>query len=183
MTALPELTTDRLHLRPFTLADAPIVQRLVGDRAIADTTLNIPHPYEEDMAKEWIVSHQPRFERGEGVNFAIVRREDEALIGAIGLMVNPSHDRAELGYWIGKEYWSQGYCTEAARAVLHYGFTAFNLNRIFAHHFSRNPASGRVMEKIGMKYEGCLRQHVKKWDVYEDMRVYGILKSEYKSAV
>ena len=177
-----ELTTDRLLLRPFTLSDAPTVQRLAGDRDIASTTLNIPYPYEDGMAEEWIKKHSEQFEQREEVTFAITLRQDKALIGAISLMaLDQQHARAEMGYWIGKPYWNNGYCTEAAEAVLRYGFTELGLNRIYAHHFGRNPASGRVMEKIGMVYEGCLRQHVQKWGVSEDLKIYAILKSEYES--
>ena len=183
MAKRPELITDRLLLRPFTLADAPLVQLLAGDRDIASNTLNIPHPYEDGMAEEWISTHHEKFERGELVNFAIVLRNDDVLIGAIGLVINQQHENAELGYWIGKPYWGNGYCTEAAKAVLHYGFTALGLNRIHAFHMSRNPASGRVLEKIGMKYEGCLRQHGKRWGVFEDLEMYAILKSEYESSI
>ena len=181
MTAQPELRTDRLLLRPFTLADAPIVQRLAGERDIASTTLNIPHPYEDGLAEEWISTHQNRFEEGESVTYAIVLYEDGDLIGAISLMdISKRHQHAELGYWIGKPYWNNGYCTEAARAALRYGYRALGLNRIFACHLSRNPASGRVMEKIGMTYEGCQRQHAEKWGVFEDLKMYAILKSEYE---
>jgi RimJ/RimL family protein N-acetyltransferase len=176
------LLTDRLLLRPFTLADAPDVQRLAGDRDIASTTLNVPHPYEDGMAEQWIGTHQERFDRGELVNFAITMRQDGTLIGAIGLVIDQKHEHAELGYWIGKPYWGNGYCTEAAEVVLHYGFTVLGLNRIYARYMTRNPASGRVMEKAGMRYEGCLRQHVKKWEVFEDLNVYAILKSEYEHA-
>ena len=181
MAKRPELITDRLLLRPFTLADAPVAQQLAGDRDIASNTLNIPHPYENGMAEEWISTHQEQFEQGESVIFAITLRNDDGLIGAIGLTINQRYERAELGYWIGKPYWGNGYCTEAAKAVLHYGFTVLGLHRIYATHMSRNPASGRVMEKIGMKYEGCSRQHAKRWDVFEDLKMYAILKSEYES--
>jgi ribosomal-protein-alanine N-acetyltransferase len=180
MAERPELKTDRLLLRPFTLADAPAVQRLAGDKDIASTTLSIPHPYEDGMAEQWINSLQERFEQGEFVNLAVVLLADGALIGSIGLQINQAHENAELGYWIGKPYWGNGYCTEAARAVLHYGFTKLGLHRIAAHHLSRNPASGRVMEKIGMQYEGCERQRIKKWGVFEDVKMYAILKDEYE---
>ena len=80
-----ELTTDRLLLRPFTLSDAPTVQRLAGDRDIASTTLNIPYPYEDGMAEEWIKKHSEQFEQREEVTFAITLRQDKALIGAISL--------------------------------------------------------------------------------------------------
>jgi RimJ/RimL family protein N-acetyltransferase len=80
----PSLTTERLHLRPFTLNDAPEVQRLAGDRDIASTTLQIPHPYEDGMAEQWIATHQESYEKGESVLFAIVVRPDDTLIGAMG---------------------------------------------------------------------------------------------------
>ena len=76
-------------------------------------------------------------------------------------------------------YWNNGYGTEAVQAVLKYGFEVLGLNRIHAKHFKRNPASGRILQKIGMKYEGCQRQHFKKWDNFEDIELYGILRSEY----
>lgn len=180
MSEQPTLHTARLTLRPFALSDAKEVQRLAGDRAIADTTLNIPHPYEDGMAEEWISTHQPGYEAGELANFAVVLSEDNALIGAIGLMITPRFERAELGYWIGKPHWSMGYCTEAGRAVLHYGFETLNLNRIHASHMSRNLASGRVMQKLGMVHEGLAKQHSLKWEVFEDLELYGILKADWK---
>lgn len=173
--------TERLLLRPFTLDDAPTVQRLAGHKDIAKTTLNIPHLYEDGMAEEWINTHKPRFEKGEGVTFAVVSREKRELVGAISLMVNNRFESAEMGYWLGRPYWNKGYCTEAARELLHYGFNELGLNRIFAAHIPGNPASDRVMEKIGMTYEGCHRQAVKKGDKFSDLTLYAILKSEFKT--
>jgi ribosomal-protein-alanine N-acetyltransferase len=175
----PILETNRLLLRPFSLIDSPDVQKLAGDKAIAATTLNIPHPYEDGMAEEWIGSHQERYEKGEEVTFAITLLDGRTLIGAIGLEINQRHQRAELGYWIGKSYWNNGYCTEAAEAVVRYGFAELKLHRIHAAHFSRNRASGRVMEKIGMKYEGRLRNHIQKWGRSEHLEIFGILKEEF----
>lgn len=176
----PTLRTKRLILRPFTLADAEATQRLAGDRAIADTTVNIPHPYANGMAEAWIGTHRKSYEKGEAAYFAILRREGEELIGAVSLSsVNSRHGHAELGYWIGRPYWNRGYCTEAAAAMLQYGFSELNLYRIFATHFVRNPASGQVMQKIGMIQEGRLRGHVKKWDNHEDLVFYGILRQDY----
>lgn len=180
MKERPTIQTDRLVLRPFTLADAPDVQRLAGDRDIAWATLTIPHPYEDGMAEQWINTHQERFERGELVNFAITLHSDRSLLGSIGLSINQQYESAELGYWVGKPYWNQGYCTEAAKAVVQYAFAELGLNRVRASHLKRNPASGRVMQKIGMVYEGCRRQDVLKWGVFEDLELYGILKSDYE---
>ena len=170
------LSTERLILRPFRLADAPEVRRLAGDREIAAATLRIPHPYEEGMAENWIRSQKD----STGMVFAVTHTAQGDFIGAIGLNVNRDFDHAELGYWLGTAYWRQGYATEAARAMLEFGFHTLGLHRIHAHHFLRNPASGRVMQKIGMVREGHLRQHVKKWGQYEDIIAYGILKSDYE---
>jgi len=117
------------------------------------------------------------------VTFAIVHREEKYLVGAIGLSgISKEHETAEVGYWIGKPYWNQGYCTEAVKAVLKYSFDVLKLHRIHARHFKSNPASGRVMQKSGMKYEGCLRQHFKKWGNYEDSELYGILREEFSGS-
>lgn len=175
----PTLTTLRLLLRPFSVGDAKSVQRLAGDFAVADTTLVIPHPYQDGMAEEWISTHRPGFEAGELAVFAAVLRETGELVGAVGLSITRRYDRAEIGYWIGRPYWGRGYCTEAATAVMAFGFTNYRLNRVYATHFVRNPASGRVMQKLGMTREGTLRQHAKRWDRFEDFVVYGILRSEW----
>ena len=175
------IKTRRLVLRPFEMGDSKDVRRLAGVREIADTTLNIPHPYGEGMAEKWISTHAAGSDENTSHTFAITFRKDGNLLGAVGLTIRSSHSRAELGYWIGKPYWKNGYCTEAARAVIEYGFTVLKLNRIFATFMTRNPASGRVMEKLGMKFEGVARRHMRKWDVFEDMAMYGILKDEWIS--
>ena len=179
MTQPTTLLTERMILRPFALSDAAEVQRLAGDVAIASTTLNMPHPYEDGMAETWITRSAEKIAAGTLVNFAITRKTDNRLVGCISLMnIEPSHCHAELGYWIGKPYWNHGYCTEAVRAVIRYGFDGLGLNRIHASHFGRNPASGRVMQKAGMIHEGRQRQHVKKWDAFEDLETYGVLRSD-----
>jgi len=179
----PTLYTDRLILRPFALADAPDVQRLAGDRDVASTTLRIPHPYEDGAAERWIAGHQEKFDRGELVNFAITVRPAGQLIGCISLTIEREHRAAELGYWIGKPWWGQGYATEAAKAVVQYGFEVLGLNRIYAHHFTRNPSSGRIMQKLGMSYEGRHRQAVLKWGRFEDIETYAILKNDRQPTV
>jgi [ribosomal protein S5]-alanine N-acetyltransferase len=179
----PNIETARLLLRPMRMADADVVQRLAGDRAIADMTLNIPYPYEDGLAEKWISNHRDWFENREQVVFAITPLNQSALLlGAVGLLAEPDDQRAELGYWIGVPHWGQGYATEAARAVVAFGFESWQLHRITANCFLRNPASARVMQKIGMTHEGHLRQHVKKWDAFEDIEIFGILVEEWRRA-
>jgi [ribosomal protein S5]-alanine N-acetyltransferase len=180
MKEQPVLTTERLILRPYSLSDAKDMQCLIGDYAVVDTLLTVPHPYLEGMAEDWISKRQNIFEEGKGVSFAITHGEQGYLIGCISLEnISRTYESAEMGYWIGKTYWHKGYCTEAAEAVLEYGFQVLGLNRIFAMHMTRNPRSGRVMQKIGMKHEGQMRQMWKRWNKFEDVEMYAVLKSEY----
>jgi ribosomal-protein-alanine N-acetyltransferase len=171
----PTLITERLVLRPFALDDAPAVQRLAGDREIAKSTLLIPHPYPEGAAEAWIKGHE---EPSDNEVFAIVSRDSEVM-GAIGLHIERFHQRAEIGYWLGVPYWGRGYATEAAKAVIGYAFETLGVQRVFAFHFTRNPASGRVLAKAGMQREGTMRRHLVKWDERVDVDYYGILRDDW----
>ncbi|MFZ5981713.1 MAG: GNAT family N-acetyltransferase [Candidatus Zixiibacteriota bacterium] len=179
MKEQPTLETKRLILRPITLADAPDIQRLAGEYEIAYNTLHIPHPYEDGMAEEWITRQQELYETGNQINFALVLKAAKQYAGGIGLVFFREHFRAELGYWVGKPYWGHGYGTEAAREMLRYGFEKHQLNRIYAACFSRNVASARIMEKVGMRYEGCFKEHINKWGELLDLEYRAILKDEY----
>lgn len=165
-------------LRPFVDADVPRVAELAGAREIADTTLAIPHPYPPEAAASWIATHEPAWEERTHVTFAITEASSGTLAGAIGQGIDHTHDHGELGYWVGVPYWNRGYATEAARAVVAFAFDDLGLHRVMARHLIRNPASGRVMQKIGMQLEGVQRHAVKKWDAYEDVAVYAILADD-----
>ncbi|MEX2027693.1 MAG: GNAT family N-acetyltransferase [Pirellulaceae bacterium] len=176
----PTLKTERLVLRPFTVADAPLVQILAGDKDVASTTRLIPHPYPDGLAVSWISTLPSKYQQGDGVSFAITLKEG-ALIGSIGLILSLADHHGELGYWIGKPYWNSGYCTEAAAAMLQFAFDTLDLERVFAKYMGKNPASGRVMAKLGMTQEGILRHHRCKWGQFEDLVVCGILRSEWQT--
>jgi RimJ/RimL family protein N-acetyltransferase len=177
--AQPTLRTARLFLGPFEAGDAPELQRLAGAQEIADTTLSIPHPYEMDHALAWIGNQRKESVRGRATNFAIRLGPGSSLIGSVGLRdIDPEHMQAELGFWIGREWWGQGYASEAAASVIRFGFDVLGLNRIFAHHMARNPAAGQVLRHVGMQHEGVLRQRVRKWGVYEDVVLYAILRED-----
>ena len=171
------IETQRLFLRPFNEADIPEIVRLLNDPAIAETTLNVPYPYTEEDARAWLAFQEEN--RDVDNTLAIVRKDDGQLVGSISFRPNARHNKAEIGYWIGKPYWGRGYATEAVRAIIRYGFQELGLNRFYATHFTENPASGRVMQKAGMKYEGTLRQDVRKGEQYRDHAVYAILREEW----
>jgi len=167
------LDTERLVLRPPTLEDAPAIQRLAGAREVALNTLNIPHPYPDGAAEAWIGRHST----DNDANFVITLRESGEMVGIIGLVINRDHARAEIGYWIAVPHWNRGYATEAGRVVVRYALEELKLNRVFAEHFTRNPASGRVLQKMGMRHEGTLR-HIVKWGEPIDAELYAIVREE-----
>jgi RimJ/RimL family protein N-acetyltransferase len=177
------LQTERLTLRTSALSDIPALLPLKGAREVAATTLRIPHPYTESDARDFIARTQEGLLSGSALLLAIVLRERDMLCGGVGLRIEADHRRAELGYWIGVPYWGNGYATEAAKAVLKYGFGTLELHRIFASHFADNPASARVLQKIGMRHEGRLRAHVLKWGEFLDLEMYGMLASDVDDAL
>jgi RimJ/RimL family protein N-acetyltransferase len=126
------------------------------------------------MAEAWIATHISDFLAGRALHYAITRREI-GVIGAIRLGVQARHRKGDLGYWVAVDYWGQGYATEAARAVIEFGAKHFELEKITAHHLIENPASGRVMQKLGMVEEGVLHGEIVKDDRRHDIVVYGLL--------
>jgi RimJ/RimL family protein N-acetyltransferase len=177
MSEIPTLETARLRLRPYNESDIAELLPLIGTREIAATTGRIPYPYTEKDARQFIADCQS----GTEVRLAISVRIDGCMIGGIGLRLFEQHQHAELGYWLGTAYWGKGYATEAGREMLRYGFESLRLHRIFATHFIHNPASGRILVKLGMRHEGCQRQHIRKWDQFVDLELYGILRKEWES--
>ncbi len=176
---LPTLETARLKLRPYGDADIPELVLLIGAREVAANTLRIPHPYSEQEARDFIAATHSEEDE---VRLAITRTSDGRLCGGAGLRLEPAHRRAELGYWIGVPYWGNGYATEAARAMVRHGLEALELNRIFASHLKRNPASGRVLVKLGMRYEGCQREHICKWEQFVDLELYGMTRQDWQTS-
>ena len=131
----PVINTERLILRPFDQCDARQVQYLAGAKEITDMTARIPHPYPDGEAESWISSHRAQWENGTLVVFAITLNEGNQLVGAISLM-GIENSEAELGYWVGVDFWGNGYATEACSAIVKFGFDQLTLKRINAHHLT-----------------------------------------------
>jgi [ribosomal protein S5]-alanine N-acetyltransferase len=136
-------------LRHFVAGDAAGVQQLAGDLAVADTTAAIPHPYPDGLAEAWIAGHAAERARGVQYAYAITRAEDNVLVGAIALRPVPN-EHENVGYWIGREYWNQGYATAATRAIVTLAFRCLDCQQITASYLARSEASGRVLEKCGL---------------------------------
>jgi [ribosomal protein S5]-alanine N-acetyltransferase len=178
MPDLPELLTERLVLRPFVLDDGRAVEQLAGARLIADTTLSIPHPYPTGGGAAWIATHAEAWNHGAGLALAVCSRDGAGvLLGAVSLQIAQAHRHGEIGYWIGVDHWGNGFATEAAIAVTTYAFRELGLHRVQGGHFTRNAASGRVLQKLGMQLEGVHRDAYYRWGKFEDVAVYAILAS------
>ncbi len=148
MATTPVLNTARLTLRPFRLGDAHRFVTLAGDPAVARMTSDIPHPLHVWQCRRWL-----RQARGE-VRFAI--EHDDELIGGVGYFCH-RHRVGELGFWLGVPYWGVGFATEASRAVVQYAFTAGNLTALTSANFVDNPASARILGKLGFVTSGHMR--------------------------
>lgn len=171
------LETTRLSLRPLTTADAARLEAIAGERRIADTTISVPHPFTQADAVKWI--EKSRLMDGTCYGFAIALSESAQLIGYAALNdVDREHSQAEISFWIGGEFEGEGYVTEAAGRLVGFAFDQVGLNRLCAFHMVRNRGSGRVLEKLGFRHEGLLRERVRKWGVFEDVLAWGLLRSD-----
>ncbi|MEQ1733090.1 MAG: GNAT family protein, partial [Bacteroidia bacterium] len=177
MQNFPELLTERLRIgkiRPSAIAK---IVEYANNKTISDNTLTFPYPYYEENAIYWINFSNQGFLSKENFVFAIYQKDTERFIGGIGLHLDKKHNKAELGYWIAEPFWNKGFATEAGKEILRYGFEVLNLNKIYATHFLYNPASEKILLKIGMKYEADLKEHYFKNGKYEDVRQYYLLKN------
>ncbi|WP_308638760.1 GNAT family N-acetyltransferase [Paenibacillus silvisoli] len=175
------MQTERLLLRPFEQRDAATVQSLAGQIEVAQTTLALPHPYPDGAAEAWIDFRKDAANKGHGYTFAIVDAANQQVMGCISLNISAEHRRAEIGYWLGKQYWGQGFATEATKRIVRFGFEALQLNRLIGAAMTKNPASCAVLLKAGLKHEGTFKQHIRKWDQFEDLDYFGLTKDMYFS--
>ena len=172
--------TERLIVRRFTPNDANDVYECCNDFEMVKTTLGLPWPYTFEMAKSWVEVQPQREEEGISYEFAICFKDNpNKVIGCMALIdVNPRAKRAELGYWVNRNYWKQGIATEAAKGMINFGFDKLGLHSIVARHFDINPASGRVMQKCGMTYVGKMRDHEARFDKYYNVGYYEMLSTD-----
>ncbi|MGB1311714.1 MAG: GNAT family N-acetyltransferase, partial [Leucothrix sp.] len=144
----PQLNTERLLLRPLHLDDAQRIQSLAGDKRVAEMTANIPHPYPDGAAIQWITPLALKWQQQDRATFGVSLQVSNELIGVISLSFKDAKT-AELSYWIGVDYWAQGYATEAGQHIISFAFKNLGVEKVQARVLSRNPASGNVLLKCG----------------------------------
>lgn len=175
-----KLETERLTMQPFNKEDSIRIKELANNKELA-TILGLPFPYELEHAEDWIAIQPEQIQKGLEYPLTIVNKKENEIIGTITLRIDKNNNKGELGYWIGRDYWGNGFATEAVNRIIEFGFNQLDLNKIWASAISRNKASSIVLEKAGFQKEGRLKQNRLLQNEYEDVDVYGLLKFDYKS--
>jgi [ribosomal protein S5]-alanine N-acetyltransferase len=173
----PVVETKRLILRKFELSDAAGLFDIAKDPLVTVHLAWEPHTSEQ-QSLDFIKSFIDGYAGGDCGHWAIIRKEGNTLLGMITIRPGITQPRAEVGYWIGTQYWNQGFMTETLAAFIDLCFTQLGLHRIQACHFVENPASGKVMEKVGMLYEGLLHHYIYNKGHYHDVKLYAIINEK-----
>jgi RimJ/RimL family protein N-acetyltransferase len=164
--ALP-IRTRRLELVPPRLDQVGELVALLREPSVARWTLHIPYPYIATDARKDVLRSQNLRRRGQGLSLLVVRRIDGALIGGVGFHpLDEHHASAEIGYWVGRPYRHHGFAEEATRALVNAGFRRLGLHRIEAAVFPGNVNSVRLLRRCGFRYEGRVRDEVRKDGVW-----------------
>ena len=179
-TGTQDIKTKRLTLRKLELADTEMMfNNWTSDDEVTRFLRWDAHKTIDDtknMIQMWIKNYH-----SDSTYYWGMYLKDGEMIGSIGIMITSEYDlKAELGYKIGSRWWGQGYASEAARAVIDYMFENTDVERIEAYNSVENPASGKVMEKVGMRYEGISRHNYKTRDGFQDCTLFGIIRDEWE---
>ena len=181
---LPALETERLRLRKLRLEDAEDMFEYASDPELTKHLVWVAHQEIRDT-RDYIKTVLDRYRRGLVSSWGVEHRNDRRLIGTCGYISwvplgnLGRHARAEIGYARSRRYWGQGLMPEAVNAVISFGFRKMKLNRIQATCQVGNLASERVLEKVGMKFEGVLREYMYAKGAYRDLKMFSILRSEW----
>ncbi len=172
------LAAERLTLRRLEVGDAARISLLAGDWEVSRTLAAVPHPYDEAMARNWISPALRQGAAGATYHFAIERGADELVIGGIGLeLANTA--KAELGYWLGRPYWGQGYGAEAAGRVIEFGFDDLLLDGIVSAPLPTNAASIAILEKLGFTFQCREQQYFPARGENKEVMSFALSRADY----
>jgi [ribosomal protein S5]-alanine N-acetyltransferase len=169
---IKQIQTKKFTLRPFRMSDAESIRKHANDKAVSRNLSSLPHPYTKRDANFWL-GKQVKLQRQknpENIVFAIEINEE--VVGSIGLHKIKRGHKAELGYWLGREFWGGGIMTDAIKDVVKFGFGNLKLRRIHAGVFLFNKGSARVLEKNGFKLEGISKKEIKKDEKFIDAYIF-----------
>ncbi len=178
---VPTIETPRLILRKMRMSDAQDLFAYSSDPRVAQFVQWSAYTSVFE-ARAYLRHCMRQYSQGKPPNWGVIDRQTGRLIGTAGYSwVNEDHNSAEIGYSLSYTHWGKGLMTECVAAMLAHGFDKMRLNRIEAQHDVRNPASGRVMEKNGMRLEGVLRGRLRNKGEYVDVKLYAILRKDYEA--
>lgn len=178
---IPQLETERLILRKMLVLDTDDMYSYAHRADVTRYLTWNPHP-NKNYTREYLEYISTRYVSGEFYDWAIIEKKSRHMIGTCGFTRFDFHSNgAEVGYVLNPQYWGQGYAPEALRAVMDFGFDEIGLVRIEAKYMEGNTASRRVMEKVGMTYEGMFRSAMLVRSEYKNICVCSILSEEYKN--
>lgn len=178
MNSIPTLETDRLLLRPCDLSLSDCIAELANDPRILNVT-QLPSPYEKVEIDHWIEQCEPLYEKRYEASWGVVEKRSGELMGIISLTDIFQNHQAELGFWLGIDYWGNGFAVEMGRAVIDFAFgEPLNLIRIHAFHMTQNVAAGKALKTMGMSFEGRCPKHFMKNGIPEDIDLWGVLKPQ-----
>ncbi len=183
MKNFPELLTERLRLRRMQVGDIPSLIKYANNKKISDQIINIPFPYNEEDAIYRFNFILQGFKHDERFVFAITIKDENELIGEIGLHRDEGTNNAQFGYWIAEPFWGKGIATEATAALLKFGFEQLNLDKIYATHYTENTVSGRVMLKNRMIREDEINERYKSSCDDRNVLQYRLTRAEYYSGL
>lgn len=148
----PRIETARLVMRLPELGDAETISTYLGDYDVAKHTARVPHPYPELSAEMWVLVTRASWQPGG--NLSLTVEMDGELVGGGGVFKRTTGADWEIGYWISRPWWGRGLATELGHGLVGYASETLGTQRIIAGHYADNPASGRVLEKLGFQYTG-----------------------------
>ena len=175
----PMIKTDRLVLCQLQIEDTVVLHEYWSDEAVTEYFTIDPFTNIKETI-EMVEVLKNLFRCRQGIRWAIVRKNDSKVLGTCGFHnLKPEHLRVEMGYELGKKYWGQGFMAEALTAILDYGFNVMQVNRIEAFVNQGNGRSVRILEKMGFKLDGLLRNYEFARGKFVDQYCYSLLKSDY----
>jgi ribosomal-protein-alanine N-acetyltransferase len=176
---IPTLETDRLILRAMRVSDAADMYAYACRPSVTEYLTWDPHQ-SVDVTREYLVYVGQRYRTGDFYDWSIICKEDGHMIGTCGFTsFNCPADSGEIGYVLSPAYQGRGLATEAVRRVLHFGFEELSLHRIEAHFIQGNEASRRLMERVGMTFEGFARESMRIKGRYRTIGTCAILRREF----
>jgi len=175
----PLIYTQRLILRPLSDIDARVLHFLANEKLVAANIFSSPFPVTQSLAQQWIKLANKNFNLGVAAVFGIAENNNGNLLGTIELSIDKKTSIAQMSYWIAKDYWGHGYCSEAALNLVQYGFENLGIQKIYSGHCVHNLTAAKVFNSIGMTNHGLKKNYMQKGSRPIDVYIYSLNKEDF----